>query len=439
MVQIMPRSYKATGFTIVELLIVIVVIAILAAIVIVAYNGITKQATEASMQSDLREAATRLELDKTKNGAYPADAAAADGGKGLSTSGQNVLSYRGGGTASSYCINITSPNTSSTYYLSSSDNQIKDGLCDAWVTTFATSPMFSTPIGIVTDPSGTVYMVDPNSYRIYRVTSAGVISVFAGSGVLGVANGTGTAAQFNGPHGIAIDPSGNLYVTDRGSHRIRKVTPAGVVSTFAGSSQGYAEGTGTAAAFNSPYGIVADASGNVYVGDAGNHRIRKITPAGVVSTFAGSGVAGATNATGTAAQFDYPSGLAIDSSGVIYVADNNNNRIRKISPAGVVTTLAGSTEGYVNGTGTGAQFAWPYGVAVDASGTVYVADSGNNRIRKITPAGVVTTLAGNGEYDVIDGAGSSAQFVEPYGITATTDGVVYVADTYGNVIRKIVQ
>ena len=205
-------------------------------------------------------------------------------------------------------------------------------------------------------------------------------------------NGTGTAAKFNRPRGVAVDSSGHVYVADRGNYRIRKISPIGVVTTFAGSGvSGNNNGTGTAAKFDGPESVAVDSYGHVYVADRGNHRIRKISPIGVVTTFAGS-TSGDTDGTGTAAQFNSPHGVAVDSSGnvdssgYVYVADTSNHRIRKISPIGVVTTFAGSSEGYMDGTGTAAKFKSPTGVAVDSYGHVYVADFGNssNRIRKLS-------------------------------------------------------
>jgi len=210
------------------------------------------------------------------------------------------------------------------------------------------------------------------------------VSTLAGSGTGGHRDGTGTAARFKDPSGVAVDSGGNIYVADSTNHRIRKITSAGVVSTLAGSGTGFfANGIGTSAQFNYPRGMAVDSGGNIYVADSHNHRIRKITAAGDVDTLAGSGAEGFANGIGTSAQFHRPHGVAVDSVGNVYVADSSNHRIRKITVAGVVSTLAGSTRGFANGAGTWAGFNDLSGVAVDSDGNVYVADYGNNRIRKI--------------------------------------------------------
>jgi hypothetical protein len=226
-------------------------------------------------------------------------------------------------------------------------------------------------------------VADNNNHRIRKVTPAGVVSTLAGSGTAGFADGSATTAKFSYPNGVAVDSSGNVYVADRSNNRIRKVTSAGVVTTLAGSATGGStDGTGTAATFSSPQGVAVDSSGNVYVAENGN-KIRKVTSAGVVTTLAGS-TSGFADGNGPTAKFSGPNGVAVDSLGNVYVGDTANHRIRKVTPAGDVSTLAGSGAGFANGSGTTAQFNKPYGVAVDSSGNVYVADETNHRLRKLT-------------------------------------------------------
>jgi serine/threonine protein kinase, bacterial len=320
------------------------------------------------------------------------------------------------------------------------------------VTTAMSGDQFQCIInGDVTTPAATLVVVAPEFY----------VSTFAGqAGVTGTANGVGTAAQFNIPEEVALDAGGNIFVADSLNNSVRKITPAGNVTTVAGSSTGvagYANATGTAALFDNVNAVVVGAGGNIYVADSNNNAIRKITPTKtgnssveVVTTFAGSapnnrnlddaGTEGSRNGTGTGAEFDFPVGVAVDTGGNIYVADTNNNLIRKITPAGNVTTLAGQADvaGYANGNGTSATFNFPCAVAVDADDNVYVADSNNNAIRKITPAGVVTTLAGDPPYQgMADGTGTTARFNFPSGIAVDSGGNLYVADTNNNAIRKI--
>lgn len=271
--------------------------------------------------------------------------------------------------------------------------------------------------------------------------SAFTISTYAGSGVAGFSNGTSGSpltAAFQSPEGIVFDASGNMFIADRDNQVIRKITTAGVISTFAGQQgvAGFADGTGTAAKFNVPIRLSIDAANNIYVADRENAKIRKITPAGVVTTIAGS------TAGSGATQFNWPVDVAVKSDGsMLYVADSKNHRIQKITYSGGVYTtslLAGQTTlGYANGTGSAAQFNFPAGVAIDGSGNIIVADRKNDCIRKITPSGVVSLLAGipGTAYD-LDAPALKATFGEPYGVTVASDGCIYVCDiTYHNVRR----
>ena len=259
----------------------------------------------------------------------------------------------------------------------------------------------------------------------------------------GSADGTGSAARFTSPSEVAVDSANNLYVADTGNHTIRKITPAGVVSTFAGSPgmPGSADGTGAAARFNSPIGVSLDGAGNLYVGDADNNTIRKITPAGVVTTLAGkAGEVGSADGTGSNARFNGPRGVAVNAAGDVYVADTFNNTIRKITPAGVVSTLAGlaGATGSADGTGSAARFNRPRGVAVDTASNVFVADTTNDTIRRITPAGVVTTVAGSALVGgSADGSVFAARFLAPFSINVSSSGDIYLADTVNDTIRKI--
>jgi sugar lactone lactonase YvrE len=265
---------------------------------------------------------------------------------------------------------------------------------------------------------------------------------FAGvAGAVGTSDGTGTAASFDNPNSVAVDGSGNLYVADTYNDTIRKITPAGAVTTLAGTpaQSGSLDGIGAAALFDNPCGVAVDTAGNVYAADSDNDTIRKIAPDGTVTTLAGTpGRFGSTD--GAPALFNYPSGIAVDGPGNVYVADLGNNTIRKITPNGIVTTLAGTPgqSGGADGTGGTAQFDFPYGLAADAAGNIYVADLGNDTIRKITPDGAVTTLAGAaGQSGSADGAGNAARFNGPSGVAVDGAGNVYVADTDNDIIREI--
>lgn len=276
------------------------------------------------------------------------------------------------------------------------------------------------------------------------------IGTLAGGGrTPGAEDGAGRSAQFRNPWSIAVDPAGNTFVADSGNNTVRKITPAGVVTTIAGLAgiAGSIDGKGTDARFDFAFfggGIATDRAGNLYVSDTANNTIRKITPDNTVTTIAGSvgGAPGTDDGQGSGARFNGPSHLAVDVNGVIYVADTSNHTIRKITPAGVVTTLAGAAglRGLADGLGNAARFNIPHGVAVDSAGNIYVGDTGNEAIRKITPDGNVTTLAGG----FTERAGSSASPVAKFnfgccggGVAVDADGVVYVADRGSQTVRTV--
>jgi sugar lactone lactonase YvrE len=303
---------------------------------------------------------------------------------------------------------------------------------------------FRAPRGAAADSAGNVYVADAGNHTIRKVTPGGVVTTLAGlAGSHDSADGTGSAARFDYPYGVAVDSSGNVYVADTYNHTIRKVTPGGVVTTLAGlaGSYGSADGTGSAARFKNPYGVAVDSAGNVYVADTDNCTIRKVTPGGVVTTLAGLGESyGFADGTGSAARFYSPFGVAVGSVGNVYVADSRNHTIRKVTPGGVVTTLAGlaTSPGSADGKSSAARFYRPMGVAVASAGTVYVVDTSNSTIRKVTPGGVVTTLAGlAGNRGSADGTGSDARFFCPWGVAVDSAGNVYVADSLNHTIRKV--
>jgi sugar lactone lactonase YvrE len=308
---------------------------------------------------------------------------------------------------------------------------------------------FSGVVAVTVDADKNIYVADSANHRIRKITPDGTVTTLAGSDEVDLVDGPISEAVFSNPTGIALAPSGVLYVADSAQMdphpvRVRAITPEGMVTTLAGSSQaGYKDGLGVDAQFKSPASLTVDAEGNIYVADTNNHRIRLISPGGKVTTLAGpltSGyAAGYANGPAADAQFEGPRSVAVDAGGTVYVADAGNHSIRAISPDGQVTTLAGAEEpGYVDGQGLEARFNFLSGIAVDAKGNLYVADTANHSIRKITPEGEVTTLAGNGKPGDADGPVSEAQFRAPEGMAVGPEGNIIVADTGNHRIRKIV-
>lgn len=311
-----------------------------------------------------------------------------------------------------------------------------------------TDARFDYPAGVAADAAGNLYVVDTNASAVRKVSPAGLVTLLAGSpGNPGSNDGVGNAARFLFPEAIAVDPLGNVFVSDSGNATIRRISAAGVVTTFAGAAgqRGSVEGPGATARFQHPRGLGLDSQGNLYVADAGNYTIRKITPAGVVSTFAGlarqNGSGSPTfDGTGSAARFASPFGIAVDASGNVFVSDAGWKQIRRITPAGVVTTIAGSVAlgGTVqNGTGLSAGFRDPGGLALDQAGNLYVLETSAHVVRRVTPAGVVTTPMGLfGIAGAADGPDSVVRFNLPSGIASDAAGTLYIADAGNATLRK---
>jgi gliding motility-associated-like protein len=352
-------------------------------------------------------------------------------------------------------------------------------LSGSFIRAFAQAPNISYPTPQNFPVNKTITPITPqNKGGMVPANAYGQVTTFAGGRAPVTFDGTGTNAGFNLPSGIAVDAAGTVYVSDFGSGAIRKITPAAVVTTinnvsspagltldmqnnlfitdfqgnyvykisaggtnsiYAGDgTSGAVNGSAAASSFNNPGGIIVDVSGNVFVADQQNNMIRQITPAGIVRTYAGSGSAGVNNGVGTGASFNNPDGLALDGQGNLYVADTKNNLIRIIGPGEVVTTLAGSgVPGQADGTGASASFNYPTSLAFDALANLYVADYKNNLIRKLTLSGVVTTLAGDGTAGQTNAVGKLASFNGPIGLATDANGYLYVTDEINYMVRKI--
>ena len=315
----------------------------------------------------------------------------------------------------------------------------------------ATSAKLSlfTSAGVAVDSAGNLYIGDSSNSRVRKVTPSGTITTVAGNGNPGFSGdgGPATSAQLTTPVGVAVDPASNLYIADFGGQRIRKVTPAGTITTVAGNGvQGFSgdDGPATSAKLFNPTGVAVDVTGNIYIADYFNGRIRKVTPSGIITTVAGTGVSGFSGDGGpaTSARLDQAQCVAVDTMGNLYIADYLNQRIRKVTANGIITTVAGNgNAGFSGDTGlaTNAQLAFPLGVAVDIAGNLYFADSGNQRIRKVAVGGTITTVAGNGNtgFSGDGGVATSAQLNNPWGLAVDTAGNLYIADLSNNRIRKV--
>ena len=307
---------------------------------------------------------------------------------------------------------------------------------DAYLDGPLLSAQFHTPIDIAISVDGILYVADYNGRRIRKITG-GQVSVLAGDGNFGTRNGAGDTAEFVDPYRIEADPAGNVFVMDQADARVRRITPNGVVSTYAGSGvSGFKDGDVSVALFRQGMGGIAmGAQGTVYIDDTNNGRIRKISTAGQVSTFAGKEAKGYVNGDTSVAEFLNPNGILFDKQGNMYVADNGNYCIRKITPAGIVSRFTGAgTHGMADGAAGTAQFHYIYDMVIDKDGNLLLCDG--DRIRTVNPAGTVSTLAGS-TTGYADGDGPTALFNYPAGLTIDADGNLYVADAMNNRVRKI--
>ena len=313
----------------------------------------------------------------------------------------------------------------------------------------AVAARLQSPAHVAVDGAGNLYIGDRVHHKIRKVDTSGVITTIAGTGEAGFGGDGGSAvsALLNYPHGVAVDGAGNVYISDRTNHRIRKVDASGVITTVAGTGEfgfGGDGGSAVAAQLRHPLGLALDGSGNLYFADLGNDRIRKVDTSGVITTVAGDGTEGygGDNGPAVSAQLRYPNDVALDGSGNLYIADNSNHRIRKVDTTGVITTVAGTGVRGFDGDGgqaAAARLANPSGVALDGSGNLYIADDGNDRIRKVDTTGVITTVAGDGTGGFSGDGGQAvlAQLRSPTGVAADSAGNLYIADQSNDRIRKV--
>jgi TonB family protein len=313
----------------------------------------------------------------------------------------------------------------------------------------ATTQSIDRPSSVAPDGVGGFYVSSPNLNRIYHVAADGKIRLAAGNGLgFGGDGGPATAALLNHPHSLAVDSQGNLYIADTRNNRVRKVTAAGVITTVAGNGEkgfGGDGGQAASAQLGSPFDIAVDSAGNLYIADITYPCIRKVTSTGMITIVAGNGKAGSIGDGGqaTSAQLHYPYGIAVDSAGNLFIADSSANRIRKVTSSGIISTVAGngSNGGYSGdgGPATATQLNSPDGIAVDSAGNLYFADHFNNRIRKINPAGVISTLAGygSGGYSGDGGQANSARLKSPGDVALDSAGNLYISDDWNSRIRKV--
>ena len=319
----------------------------------------------------------------------------------------------------------------------------------------ATSAQLNGPNGVAVDAIGNLFIADFENSVIRKVSISGVITTVAGKGTPRYSGdgGSATSAELNTPNGVTVDTSGNLFIADWGNNRIRKVNTSGVITTVAGNgTKGHSGdgGSATAAELSWPSGVAVDASGNIFIADQTNHKIRMVNTSGVITTVAGNGYGSGSNYGGysgdgdsaTAAELNNPVGVAVDTSGNLFIADMGNNRIRKVSSSGIISTVAGNGSkgnGGDGGSATAAKLNSPTSVVVDANGNLFIADRFNYRIRKVSTKGIITTIAGNGIYGYNGDGGSatSAELFNPHGVAMDASGNLFIADETNQRIRKV--
>lgn len=314
---------------------------------------------------------------------------------------------------------------------------------------FATSAQFNTPNDVAIDASGNVFIADAMNHRIRKVNPAGIVTTIAGTGVPGFSGdgGLATAAQLNTPYAVDIDATGNIYISDFSNNRIRKINAAGIITTIAGtgvSAFGGDGGAATSAQISNPHGVTFDGTGNMFIVDVSNQRIRKVNLSGIISTFVGTGAAtyGGDGGPAINAQISNPTGITFDIAGNLFIADYNNKRIRKVNTGGIISTFAGTGVAGFSGDGglaTSAQLNLPANVGFDPSGNLYITDHANCRIRKVNVSGIISTIAGTGAIGSTGDGGPaiSALLNYPVGICVDASGTIYFADRNNQRIRKI--
>jgi sugar lactone lactonase YvrE len=317
----------------------------------------------------------------------------------------------------------------------------------------ATSAKLNEPDGVAVDGKGNIYIADLRNGRVRKVSPGGTISTFAGTGVWGYSGdgGPATSAQLYAPQGVAVDGQGNVYIADRNNYRVRKVSAGGTITTFAGTGKCLGGtcfsgdgGPATSAQLYSPSGVAVDGNGNLYIADRDNSRVRKVS-GGTITTIAGTSTKGFSGDGGpaTKAQLFYPDAVAVDGIGNVYIADTFNNRVRKVSRGGTISTFAGTGacgRPVDGGPATSATVCNPRGVAVDGQGNVYIGDTNNSRVRKVSPGGTITTFAGTGTCGNVVGNGGPAtlaQLCTPWGVAVDRQGNLYIAEEGRSRVRKV--